>query len=154
MSGRKLKKKNDNAPPKDPRFGQLWYDVVTRTMRKWDGASWATEVKPGDTATARAKASPIARLIERFGREHPYKVSVPSDQVQIRKMSRHGMRFEFVDRKGISILFEMHDVLCTPCEIDELLAARALAIEISGQAFRQQHGERLIIISVAKEIEQ
>lgn len=151
MSGRKLTKKNDDSPPRDPKYGQLWYDTTTRTIRKWDGQHWATEVKPGETAKARAMASPIVKLLQRIERELGVKCTVPHDQVDIRKMSRHGMRFQFVDRKGISILFGMHDVLCTLCEISELLAAKALTVEATGLTFQNVHGERLVIIGVEKE---
>lgn len=147
MSGRKLTKKNDNAPPRDPKYGQLWYDTVTRTLRKWDGQHWATEVRPGETAKTRAMASPIVKLLQRLEREVGYKFTVPLDQVTIRKTTRHGLRFEFVDRKGIGILFGMHDVLCTPCDIADLVAAATLCIEVTGRAFQEVNGERLIIIT-------
>jgi hypothetical protein len=150
MSGRKLKKKNDTSPPANPRFGQLWYDTTTKTIRKWDGQHWASEVRPGETAKTRAAASPITRLIKRIEKELGYTTTVPADQVDIRKTTRHGLRFEFVDRKGISVMFEMHDVLCTPCEISELLDAPELHVEVTGRSFQDVHGVRLIIISTTK----
>lgn len=94
--------------------------------------------------------APVTRLIQRIERELGYTTTVPADQVDIRKTTRHGLRFEFVDRKGISVMYQMHDVLCTPCEINELLDAPALAVEVTGRSFHEVNGERLIIITVGK----
>ena len=50
MSGRKIRPGDDPGPPKNPRIGQLYYDSMTETMRKWNGKDWTTQVRPGQIA--------------------------------------------------------------------------------------------------------
>jgi hypothetical protein len=49
MTGRRVKQ-SQYSPPKNPVVGQLYYDLVSETLRRWNGKDWTTEVKPGEIA--------------------------------------------------------------------------------------------------------
>lgn len=148
MSGKKLTKRNDKGLPKNPRIGQLWYDSWTRTMRQWNGDNWVTEVRPGDIA--RVAGAPIRKVLMRLTAELGYAYTVPVDQVTLKRVTRHGLRYQFTDKYGASILAGKNEMLCTICEVDELADAGELQVEISSRAFEELHGERLIILSIGK----
>lgn len=49
MTGRKIRSgQSEFSPPENPRIGQLFYDSMTSTMRRWNGKDWTTEVRPGE----------------------------------------------------------------------------------------------------------
>jgi len=48
-------KRDSFSPPKNPVIGQLFYDSMTGTMRKWNGKDWTEEVRPGELSVTSGK---------------------------------------------------------------------------------------------------